>query len=124
MGTSGSGKSYLEKKLVKNHNCQKIVSSTTRDKRVGEIEGVDYHFLSRDVFDKRSDAGEFIQEVEFAGNKYSSAYVDYSGDKDLVLVVTPKAAKKLSDDLKSNSIDLEHIFIYFDISEYRIRKNI
>ena len=48
------------------------VSATTRPRREGEVEGVDYHFLGRDDFERRVAAGEFLEHVTYAGNLYGT----------------------------------------------------
>jgi guanylate kinase len=50
------------------------VSATTRAQRPGEDEGVHYHFLGRDEFDRRKDAGEFLEWVDYVGNLYGTLY--------------------------------------------------
>lgn len=54
VGPSGSGKTTVEKELIKSHNFTKIVSSTTREIRDGEIDGVDYNFVSLDEFNSQN----------------------------------------------------------------------
>jgi guanylate kinase len=50
-GPTGSGKnSILEGVLERCHNCARLVTATTRLPRGGEVDGVDYHFISKDVF--------------------------------------------------------------------------
>lgn len=48
------------------------VSATTRAPRAGEIDGVDYHFLSRGEFKERIGAGEMLEYAEFSGNLYGT----------------------------------------------------
>ncbi|MGH2846555.1 MAG: guanylate kinase, partial [Thermoleophilaceae bacterium] len=48
---------------------QLAVSATTREPRDGEVNGRDYHFLSREDFDRRVAAGEFVEHAEYAGNR-------------------------------------------------------
>lgn len=48
------------------------VSATTRGRRPGETDGEDYHFLGRDEFERRVAAGDFLEEVEYAGNRYGT----------------------------------------------------
>jgi guanylate kinase len=48
------------------------VSATTRAPRPEEVNGVDYHFLSRSDFDRRVAAGEFVEHAVYAGNRYGT----------------------------------------------------
>jgi guanylate kinase len=48
------------------------VSATTRAPRAGERDGVDYHFLSREEFDRRVQAGEFVEHADYAGRSYGT----------------------------------------------------
>ena len=51
---------------------QLAVSATTRGPREGEVNGVDYHFLSKEDFDRRVARGEFLEHAEYAGNCYGT----------------------------------------------------
>ena len=48
-------------------------SDTTRSPRVGEANGREYHFVSRDEFLKLVDAGAFIENAQFSGNLYGTS---------------------------------------------------
>ena len=48
------------------------MSATTRQPREAEVNGVDYHFLSGEDFDRRAVRGEFIEHAEYAGNRYGT----------------------------------------------------
>ena len=48
------------------------VSATTRPMRPGEVKGVDYHFLTPEEFERRVAAGEFLESVTYAGNRYGT----------------------------------------------------
>ena len=48
------------------------VSATTRAQRPGETDGVEYWFLTRDEFDRRVGAGEFLEWVDYVGNRYGT----------------------------------------------------
>uniref|UniRef100_V5GYE3 Putative purine nucleotide metabolic process n=1 Tax=Ixodes ricinus TaxID=34613 RepID=V5GYE3_IXORI len=73
-GPSGSGKSTLLKKLLKDFGdyFALSVSHTTRKPRPGEVNGKDYHFISRDEMEQAIEAGEFIEYTEFSGNLYGT----------------------------------------------------
>lgn len=72
-GPSGVGKGTLIRSLRERHpELELSVSATTRAPRVGESDGVDYHFLDPDEFDRRVAAGEFVEHAEYAGNRYGT----------------------------------------------------
>jgi guanylate kinase len=72
-GPSGVGKGTLIKGLLQSvPGLELAVSATTRRPREGEVNGVDYHFLSQDDFDRRVAAGEFVEHAEYAGNRYGT----------------------------------------------------
>jgi guanylate kinase len=73
-GTSGEGKSTLAKELVgRLPELELAVSATTRPRRPGEEDGRDYHFLCAEEFDRRLEAGDFLEWVELPwGEGYRS----------------------------------------------------
>jgi guanylate kinase len=65
-GTSGAGKGTLERTLLAHlPELELAVSATTRDRRPGEVDGREYHFISDAEFDERLDAEAFLEWVEF-----------------------------------------------------------
>jgi len=67
------GKGTLIKGLLEDvPGLQLAVSATTRAPREGEVNGVDYHFLSQEDFDRRVAGGEFVEHAEYAGNSYGT----------------------------------------------------
>jgi len=72
-GPSGVGKGTLIKGLLERvPGLELAVSATTRKPRDGEVNGVDYHFLSAADFERRVAAGEFVEHAEYAGNRYGT----------------------------------------------------
>jgi len=71
-GPSGSGKSTICRRLLEDPRVVFSVSATTRKKRDGEVDGRDYHFLSREEFKRRVERGEFIEHAEVFGNMYGT----------------------------------------------------
>ena len=71
-GPSGSGKSTICRKLLEDPRVVFSVSATTRRRRQGEVDGRDYHFLSREEFKSKVERGEFIEHAEVYGNMYGT----------------------------------------------------
>lgn len=70
---SGGGKNSVIRELIAHiEDAVQFVTTTTRDRREGEIDGTDYHFISRDVFEKKIEAGDFVEYNDYAGNLYGT----------------------------------------------------
>jgi len=70
---SGGGKTTIAKSLLRaRDDLGYSVSATTRERREDERDGVDYHFLTRQAFLARVDAGEFLEWATYAGNLYGT----------------------------------------------------
>ena len=78
-GPSGAGKGTLiQLVLPRFPELALAVSATTRAQRPGEQDGVHYWFLDREEFDRRVVAGEFLEWVDYVGNRYGTLH---SGQK-------------------------------------------
>lgn len=90
-GPSGAGKSTLLKKLMKEFDSVFgfSVSHTTRKPRPGEVNGKDYHYVTREVMQAAIDNGEFIESAVFSGNMYgtSKAAVQDVQAKNLICIL-------------------------------------
>jgi len=72
-GPSGVGKGTLIRGLLERVSGLELsVSATTRAPRPGEVDGVDYHFLTPDEFDARVAAGDFVEHATYSGNRYGT----------------------------------------------------
>lgn len=72
-GPSGVGKGTLIRELRERvPEVELSVSATTREPRPGERDGIDYHFLSREEFDRRVAEGEFLEWAEYSGHRYGT----------------------------------------------------
>jgi guanylate kinase len=70
---SGGGKSSIARNLLQGRDdLGYSVSATTRPIREGEREGADYHFLTRDEFLRRREAGEFLESATYGGHLYGT----------------------------------------------------
>ncbi|MFA5006068.1 MAG: guanylate kinase [Candidatus Izemoplasmatales bacterium] len=77
-GPSGVGKGTIRKALfnIPDNNFVYSVSMTTRKPRPGEVDGVDYFFVSREQFKKNIEEGKFLEWAEFVGEYYGTP-LDY-----------------------------------------------
>lgn len=71
-GPSGAGKTSVCRVLKQNPNVEFSVSATTRAMREGEQDGVDYHFLSRDDFQRRLGENQFLEWASYNDNLYGT----------------------------------------------------
>jgi len=72
-GPSGVGKGTLIRGLMQRQpELELSVSATTRAPRAGEQDGVDYHFLDREEFDRRVAEGDFVEHADYAGRSYGT----------------------------------------------------
>jgi guanylate kinase len=72
-GPSGVGKGTLIRGLLERvPGLELSVSATTRPPRPGERDGVDYHFLSDEEFDRRVANGEFVEHARYSGHQYGT----------------------------------------------------
>jgi len=95
---SGTGKTSIYKEILKdNPEIDFSVSATTRKKREGEKDGIDYFFLEKEDFIKRVERGEFVEyEKIFDDNYYGTlkSYIDkkISEGKDVIFDLDVKGA--------------------------------
>jgi guanylate kinase len=72
-GPSGVGKGTLIRGLLERvPELELSVSATTRDPRPGEHHGVDYHFLGAEEFERRAEAGDFVEHAAYSGRRYGT----------------------------------------------------
>ncbi len=91
-GSSGVGKGTVLKGFLKrNPNFMLSISCTTRKPREGEIDGVNYFFMTTDEFQKCINEDKFLEWTNFAGNYYGTKrkYIDQclSDGKDIILEI-------------------------------------
>jgi len=102
---SGSGKSTLVSRLLAHvPGLMFSVSYTTRKPRGAEVNGQNYHFVSRDDFEVMLANGEFLEHAEVFGNYYGThrGVLDQAKaqGKDLVLDIDVKGARQLKDKIR------------------------
>jgi len=94
---SGAGKTSLSKRIVvEMSNVVQVVTCTTRAPRPGEQDGREYHFLSRQAFEQRIAAGDFLEWAQFNGQLYGtlrqSVAAATAAGQDVLLVIDVQGA--------------------------------
>ena len=125
-GPSGVGKSTLLRRVLDAEpELRFSVSHTTRPKRPGEKDGVDYHFVDRERFAALVTEGGFLEHAEYQGNLYGTSQSEVEkavrAGYDLILEVEVQGAKQLQRSLP----DAVRIFIEppsMDALEARLRE--
>ena len=98
-GPSGSGKTTLCRQLADQGEAHYSVSCTTRAPRAGERDGVDYHFLTRELFETRLASGDFLEHAEVHGNRYGTLKSEVAGPlaegRDVVMDIDVQGAAQV-----------------------------
>ena len=97
---SGAGKTSLVKALLQKDTAIRLsVSYTTRAPRPGEVNGVDYHFVSIDDFRQMAARGEFLESAEVYGNYYGTSQAWIAGEiaagRDILLEIDWQGAAQV-----------------------------
>ncbi|CAM4030279.1 guanylate kinase [Catellicoccus marimammalium] len=102
-GPSGVGKGTVRKAIFEgdDHQFEYSVSMTTRKKREGEVEGVDYFFRTREEFEELIKKGEMLEYAEYVGNYYGTPlrYVEdtLNSGKDVFLEIEVQGAMHIKE---------------------------
>jgi len=101
-GFSGAGKGTLMKALVQKYNDYSLsVSMTTRQPRIGEVDGQSYFFVSREEFEEQIKEDGFLEYACYCENYYGTprSYVDrqLSLGKDVILEIEIQGAMRIKD---------------------------
>lgn len=117
-GYSGSGKSEAARILQEKYSIPKIISCTTRKKRKGEMDGVDYHFVSEEKFNKLKK----LEEDYYAGAYYGLIKEDIDKafiDNDIICTITTISGIEALKKAYPNSV--YSVFISSDTKELKNR---
>jgi len=114
VGASASGKTELAKKLYQTYGYTKCITTTTRPKRQGERDDVDYHFLDEETFLILEQEDAFYEVTHYNGYLYGIQKKDvmFNG----VVIVDPNGANTLIS--RAN----KHVFIVYVETSEDIRK--
>lgn|SRR5574344_1921743 len=124
-GSSGVGKGTVLKGFLKrNPDFMLSISCTTRAPRDGEVEGVNYFFLTKEEFQNCIDKEKFLEWAEFAGNFYGTKkkYINQclEDNKNIILEIDTKGALKVKQQMPEAVL----IFVAppsFEVLEQRLR---
>ena len=122
---SGAGKTTLAEQLALQVPRLKLSRSyTSRPARPGEIDGVDYNFVSRERFEVMAAAGEFLEWADVFGNLYGTREADTNAllesGCDVVLVIDVQGARRV----RQRGLETTAIFVMppsFEVLEQRLR---
>ena len=122
---SGAGKTTLVERLVEQvPNLRMSRSYTSRTAREGEVDGVDYNFVSRPRFEDMIAEGDFLEWADVFGNLYGTSASDtdriLESGTDLVLVIDVQGARKV----RTRGIETTAVFVMppsFKVLEERLR---
>ena len=119
---SGVGKTTLTKKIQQKYKNFKIsVSHTTRTPRSNEVDGVDYHFVSKEKFKELIDKGKFYEYAKIFENYYGTlkSIVDETiKENDILFDIDWQGTKQLS---KFKNLNLIKIYLITDKKELKSR---
>lgn len=111
-GKSASGKDTLKKYLVSTHpEIANIIGCTTRDKRDYEIDGVDYYFITNEIFGQKVLDGTMVEASSFRGWFYGTPLESLDPDKINLGVFNIDGLNCLASDPR---IELYPILVYAD----------
>lgn len=111
-GPSGVGKGTVISQLKAQYERVVVaVSATTRSPRIGEVDGISYHFLSDDTFTKRIESGDFLEWCHVHTNRYgtlkSEVKLQQEKGNTVLLEIDVQGAQKV----KALCPDMESVFI-------------
>lgn len=121
-GPSACGKTEIAKFLNQHFSIKKVVTNTTREKRIGEIDHVDYNFMSKEEFLKLKELDFFVETTCYNNNFYGCLKSEIGDDK--VVILEPEGVNNF---LKLNDNKLCVFFLEADeqirIDRMRYRKD-
>lgn len=97
-GKTASGKDTIKSALLKKYpKLNKVLTTTSRSPRQNEVDNVDYHFVSRDEFEKKISLGDFAEYVDYGGNLYGTEKKELEQvlKSDMLWKIDPSRAGKI-----------------------------
>ena len=98
-GPAGSGKGTVNAHLLRTGDFVYSVSATTRAPRPGEVDGVNYHFITKEEFLSRIASGDMLEYTEYCGNFYGTPRKEaeevLASGKNLILEIEVEGARNV-----------------------------
>lgn len=113
-GASASGKTEVARTIAKKYGLSKVITVTTREKRVGEQDGIDYFFVTKDEFLDLINNDKLVEYTVYNTNYYGSKKDQITDDR--ILVIEAEGLKKYI------SLGIPSIVTFALISDDVIRK--
>jgi guanylate kinase len=107
VGPSASGKDTYLENGEECRGCKRILQHTTRPKRKGETNGVEYRFVDLWKFSYNYATGKYLEAQSFRGWWYGTPERDFRGDKSYCCAMSPRGLMSLKDE------DLEHVKLVY-----------
>lgn len=126
VGKSASGKTSIMKELLQKYpDLTHATTYTTRPPREGEVNGVDYYFISTEEFLKKKNEGFFLETTKYkvaSGDiwYYGSSAINY--DTDSVIIANPEGCVKIKNSLANKYPVIFYIYANEDIIRDRLKK--
>lgn len=124
MGKSASGKNFMARKMI-SLGMKQIVTDTTRAKRPGERDGIDYHFLSVEQFEKKVRNGKYLEYKRYVtvdGPVYYGTPASAFEEGDFI-ILTPSGVKDIAPILEEKRIDYLTVLLTAD-KDLRIQRSL
>ena len=94
-GKSATGKTTLKQYLVENYGYDPVITCTTREQRIGEVNGEDYDFVCLDEFNKMIDNEELIEYNFFVKGWYGTKKENINLNTNQIIILEPNGVKEL-----------------------------
>lgn len=127
-GPSGSGKDYVGHMLQDMKNYRKVVTYTTREPRPGEIDGINYHFISVDKFNILKSQNKFLEIDEYSNNRFygtgaRSIMKAIKSKNNYYIIQTPEGMRNTLAAYPKTSNDIKVVYVTASLGE-RVKRYI
>lgn len=94
-GKSATGKTTLKEYLIENYGYEPIITCTTREQRLGEVDGKDYHFINEQQFHDMINNNQFVEYNFFIKGWYGTKTNSIDLNSNQVIILEPNGIKEL-----------------------------